>query len=226
MEWNWDELKPKRKPNAIQKLIDAEDEKKEGGSIIRSSLYHRYFEGYRETKTVLPGGRSKIVREYAGKYYSRSCSKAAWIIWKAAYLALFAAGVFQYVFALTRAAAVNMEAYTALPGLLSAIPTVLLFATLCSYTALGRRLTIYGYNLGKRLVIISFIAAGIIAIYGICSILFTILNPESFSDTIPSVLLAFGSCICFSLIAVFELRADYIETENDQTSNDNGVIIS
>ena len=224
--WSWDDLKPKKKKNKIQRMLEDEDEKDYKGAISRAPLYHRYFEDYSEKTVKKANGRSKIVREYVGKYYTRDCSDGLWVAWKLVYIALFLAGTALYVLGMIRTAGVNSAIYTALPGLLSAIPVVILFATLCSCTVTERNLTKYGYKLYLKLTRWCLFTGGVIAIYGVGTIIYMILNPGTVRETIASTLLAFGAVIVYAIIAVIEHLTVYNETANKRTPDDDSIVIS
>lgn len=226
--WNWDELKPKKKKSALMQRIEEHDEKLSSGKthVTHSLLYHRYFEGYSETKVLAPNGRSKIVREYVGEYYTRKGSDRMWILSKIAYIVIFLAAAFFYVYALTREAAVNHVWYAALPGLLSAIPAVLLFVTLISCTISSRKLTSYGFSLFGRLILLCLITGGLIFLYAVSCIIFMILNPSLASGTRLPLVMALIAAVIFASIAFIEYRTGYDKITNPRTPDPDSVIIS
>ena len=225
-DWSWDELKPKKKKNKLQQRLEDEEEKNYKGAVTRAPLYHRYFEGYSESRVMKPGGKSKIVRQYVGSYYTRDCSDSMWVVWKLIYIFMFIAATFLYVLGMIRQVGANTVVYTALPGLVSAIPVVILFATLCSCSVTSRKLTKYGYSLYFKLIRWCLITAGIIAVYGICTIVFMFLNPALAGETVLSTVFAFCSALIYGAIAFIEHWTGYNETSDKETPGDDSVIIS
>ena len=87
-------------------------------------------------------------------------------------------------------------------------------------------MTKYGFTLSSRLILMCLITAGLIALYGLCTIAFMIMNPAYTAETILPCVLAFGAAVCFAAIAFIEHRTDYVEIDNPNTPDPDSILIS
>jgi hypothetical protein len=206
-----------------------EPEKNESkNSLSYGGSYHRFFEGYCEE--TVPGKNKKrkiILRTYVANYFKRDCSDLVWHLIKATYLSLYLAAVAVYTFAMTRRLGSNTVRYAAVPGLLSVLPLMLLFAKIIACVAAKRKMVVYEYKyVFNRVFLYCATASTSVCATALMKLLFIILNPQTqILQELISCLDCFLSAGMILSIGVIERRADYVCVDNPNTPAEEGVII-
>jgi hypothetical protein len=198
-----------------------------GGAINHSGAYHRFFEGHSEEVIRNKSGkRAGIVRVYVGEYYSRKCSDREYLLAKATYVFLYCVAAIAYLFALTRPTESNMVWYTAVPGLLSVVPMILLFVKTVNCTMAKRRMKAYEYKVFKKLFLLCVITAGFLCVTALMVLLFIILNSpaDTGKEFVPCIFCILGACMILA-IGIVERRARYERLENPNIPTENSIII-
>lgn len=206
-----------------QQRLEQADERAFRG-VTPSRSYHRYFQDYSESTVLGPNGKKKIVRVYAGKFYSRACSQRAWYGIKVLYLLLFAAAAALMIAAMARPCACNAVWYTVVPGFLTLLFAVLLGTNLVSCAFAPRKMKRYTYGLFERLPAQCLRCAIPAVIYAAAVVCFALREPERAEGAVLSALLAVGTALLFVLLALWERRAKY-DASGTLGSDGNGVMI-
>jgi hypothetical protein len=221
-----DNLSSKRKRKLYRSNEPEAHESK--NSFPYGGSYHRFFEGYcEETAPGKNGKRKKISRIYIANYFRRDCSDFTWHLIKASYVLLYLAAVAVYIFAMTRGLGSNAVWYAAVPGLLSVLPLMLLFAKIVACVAAKRKMVVYEYKyVFNRVFVYCATASAFVCATALMKLLCILLSPQA------RMLQEFMSCLgCFLsagallCIGIIERRADYVCIENPNTPTDEGVII-
>ncbi|MCD8015393.1 MAG: hypothetical protein LUG99_19975 [Lachnospiraceae bacterium] len=185
------------------------------GKMYHSRLYHRHFEGYRETVVTKANGKQKIRRIYTAPYYHCDLSKASKVLLRLWYLLLtILASIFSLYNGLSDAA-VNLVWYTALPQAVL-VPVYLWSAyTLLYYIFTFRDMTIGDYRTSSTGLQKTFFALFLIhCVWFVGSVLFYIIHYGTSSPSamyLIRILLSAAACI---IISATESRIPYSRIEN------------
>lgn len=205
-----------------------QDARRPDEGIRHSGSYHRYFEGYSEQKVPGENGhRNRIVRVYVGDYYKRKCSDCAWIAVKAAYALLYLAAVAVYLFAMVLPIGSNHAWYVALPGLLSVVPLILVFAKLTACLVTKRTMMIYDFKyVFHRVVRYCTAAAGFLFATALMKLLYILVNLPG--EVWPEVFSCLGCFLGAGLIlgiGLLERNAKYEIIKNKNVPSEDGFVL-
>lgn len=210
------------------RLIQRCEERDYESPLRHSNAYHRFFEGYCEGYAEkAEGGRRKIVRTYVGSYYKRDCSDRAWLGMKISYVVIYLSAALLYLYALVQPVAGNSVWYAALPGLLSAIPMLLLASKILACIVSHRVMVAYDYKqVFCRIFPYCAVAAAFLSLTAMMALLCMILNPQArgIGDFLPILGCLSAAALVF-VIGRTELNAQYIRIENSNVPRENDVII-
>lgn len=193
-----------------ERLFGENQGKKDKTGFHHSNTYHKFFEGYTETKTENSKGKhGHIVREYTGRGYVLKCSDREWILRKILYAFLAAASCVCFVFSQLRTAASANAKGAVFIGVVVLAAFAFLFYELISFLMTGRLLTIDDFTRSRKwfvitsavvcvaqfasaiAIVITGIAAGNVGTYVVLSItaficsviLFLLLKTEKYDQT-------------------------------------------
>ncbi len=192
-----------------------------------SSSFHKYFEGYSETKVPKQNGKGyKIVRTYTGIYYQHNLNDFRWILLKISYGILFALAALLWAVSGMSRIDSNMESYVAVMVALSAMAFLWLFYKMIFYLASKRNLTAGSYHDCIEIQRPSILAGIGMLLTTLMKVIFLANHPASFSmKEVYSILEALASSACCISIYKIEKTMVYIHKKNPNKTEGEGVEI-
>jgi hypothetical protein len=191
-----------------------------------STFYHGYFEGYTETKVPKPNGKgNRITRIYTGEYYRQDLTRRQRVLIRLVYGALYLFALSAFLFSTTRQVASNNTWYVGLPGLLVAIPMLLMLIITIAYITTRRDMKLWDYKSSSiNLKKVSLVTSACYGVLALLTVVFIILNPaeEPLSEL---VCLAGYIAGGLAVLAVnrLENRVKYLKVPNQQKRPEEGV---
>ncbi len=177
--------------------------------------YHNYFRGYTEVRMVRPNGSIKIDRVYTSPWQVCALTDRGCVLLKIAYLLLFAASAFLYVFAMTRDIPGNRHWAVGITGLPTIVFLIILLVRTIIYATLPRQMTYWEKISGpRRLMQTAGLTALIEAVTGIILIIFALVTKAEVSRTVGCGLINLGAAICAGAIWFIEMKVPYTEEAN------------
>ncbi len=216
----------KRMRLANQKLRrKAEEDRDE--NVFHSRAYHRFFEGYRETRVLDSKGRTKIVREYAGTWYVQDVSRVLYVGVRLLYVFLFVGILLLFAGAALTQGGSGSALYVVLPEIVSICFFFRLFyvLTVC-YLFVPGKMTVDDYRTSSLALEKSsaWCAAALFAA-GAGTGIYLLLHGDKTGTAVLAGLLFLAAAALSLLVSFVERKVPYRKVENSHPPMEDEMLI-
>ncbi len=193
--------------------------------LWHSRYYHRYFEGYTETKKVDANGKERIRRVYAADWYSQNLPKGKRISVRFLYVVLFAIMVAAVVGAGILQGGTGTRFYIVIPELVTlCLLSWLGYVLLVNYLFMPVKLTVHEYKASSlSLRIVTLATAVAFATDALMAALDLALVGGARGGWVIALFLA--GAICAWAMRLVESRIHYNQIENPAAAREDSIVI-
>ena len=193
--------------------------------LWHSRFYHRYFEGYTETKELDRNGKERIRRVYAADWYAQNLPKGRRVGVRLLYVALFAMMVATVIGAGILQGGTGTRFYIVIPELVTlCLLSWLGYVLLVNYLFMPAKLTVHEYKASSlSLRIVTLAAAIVFAFDALMAALDLALVGGERGGWV--IVLFLGGAACAWAMRLVESRIHYDQIENPAAAVDSGVTI-
>ena len=193
--------------------------------LWHSRYYHRYFEGYTETRELDANGKERIRRVYAADWYSQNLPKGKRISVRFLYVVLFAIMVAAVVGAGILQGGTGTRFYIVIPELITlCLLSWLGYVLLVNYLFMPKKLTVHDYKASSlSLRIVTLPVAIAFASDALMAALDLALVGGAHGGGVIAMFL--GGAVCALVMRLVESRIHYDQIENPAAARGDSVVI-
>ncbi|MDR1801450.1 MAG: hypothetical protein LBQ95_06400 [Lachnospiraceae bacterium] len=199
-----------------------------GRKSFQNRAYHKYFEGYSETKVADKNGKMHIKRVYTGTYYSQNISAKTRNVLRSLIILLFLLSAFMFIFSASRRNNANITIYATALQALSLIIYLRLLYVLIRYIAAPIKMDIGTFNATSAPLINASRFTAISQLLLFCASAYHAFFAAD-SDIKRELLCAGGFLLAGALafgVSLIENRIKYNRTQSETKTIEDGVEIS
>ena len=193
--------------------------------LWHSRYYHRYFEGYTETRELDANGKERIRRVYAADWYTQNLTKGKRVGVRILYIALFVMMVAAVVGAGILQGGTGTRFYIVIPELITlCLLSWLGYVLLVNYLFMPKKLTVHEYKASSlSLRIVTLAVAIAFASDALMAALDLALVGGARGEGVIALFLV--GAVCAWAMRLVESRIHYDQVENPVAAGDGGVVI-
>jgi len=193
--------------------------------LWHSRYYHRYFEGYTETRELDANGKERIRRIYTADWYVQNLPKGRRIGVRLLYMMLFAMMIATVIGAGILQGGTGTRFYIVIPELVTlCLLSWLGYVLLVNYLFMPKKLTVHEYKASSlSLRIVTLAAAIVFAFDALMAALDLALVGGARGGWVIAMFL--GGAVCAWVMRLVESRIHYDQIENPAAAVDSGVTI-